>query len=136
MVSTLIPPPCYTGGTRLLDLALDGEADLPELERVLIGSQGPHLDECAGISAHSALSHRTPNSLSVNSKQPRLCAPCRLTRTSMETKPVLYAEDEKDDVFFMERAFREAGVTNSLVIPVDGQHALDYIFETVWHVEV
>ena len=48
----------------------------------------------------------------------------------METKPVLYAEDEEDDVFFMQRAFQLAEIANPLVIAADGQQALDYIFGT------
>lgn len=44
----------------------------------------------------------------------------------MEIKPVLYAEDEEDDSFFMERAFKEAGISNPLVVVTEGQSAIDY----------
>lgn|GEM_PF-240968 len=42
-------------------------------------------------------------------------------------KPVLYAEDEEDDVFFMRRAFTDAGIRNPLVIVPNGQEAIDYL---------
>lgn len=45
----------------------------------------------------------------------------------VEIKPILYAEDEEDDVYFMRRAFEQAGITNPLVIAPDGQHAIDYL---------
>src|SRR5690348_1573355 len=48
----------------------------------------------------------------------------------MSLNPVLYAEDEKDDVFFLERAFHEARVLNPLVIIPDGLKALEYLSGT------
>lgn len=45
----------------------------------------------------------------------------------MNTKPILYAEDEGDDVFFMQRAFQKAGLQNPLVSVPDGQAAMDYL---------
>jgi two-component system response regulator len=40
---------------------------------------------------------------------------------------ILLVEDSEDDVFFMKRAFRLAGVTNPLQVAEDGQKALDYL---------
>jgi CheY-like chemotaxis protein len=45
----------------------------------------------------------------------------------MERGIILYAEDEPDDVFFLKRAFKVAGVTNHLEAVPDGQGALDYL---------
>jgi CheY-like chemotaxis protein len=45
-------------------------------------------------------------------------------------KPILYAEDEEDDAFFMQRAFQQAGIPNPLVIVPDGQSAIDYLSGT------
>jgi CheY-like chemotaxis protein len=42
-------------------------------------------------------------------------------------KAVLYAEDEPDDVFFMERAFRRAGIEHGLHTVADGKEAMDYL---------
>jgi CheY-like chemotaxis protein len=44
----------------------------------------------------------------------------------MTFKPILYAEDEPDDVFFMKRAFALASIPNPLVTVADGQEAIDY----------
>jgi CheY-like chemotaxis protein len=41
--------------------------------------------------------------------------------------PVLYVEDEPDDVFFMQRAFTTAQVAHPLHIAGDGQVAIDYL---------
>jgi CheY-like chemotaxis protein len=41
--------------------------------------------------------------------------------------PVLYAEDEADDFFFMGYAWEEAGLTNPLIQVKDGQQAIDYL---------
>lgn len=40
---------------------------------------------------------------------------------------ILYAEDEEDDVFFVTRAFKQAGIMNPLVVVPDGQAAIDYL---------
>jgi CheY-like chemotaxis protein len=42
-------------------------------------------------------------------------------------KPILYAEDDEDDVFLMERAFRQAGIVNRLQIVPDGKLAIQYL---------
>ena len=44
----------------------------------------------------------------------------------MNNDPILYAEDEEDDAFFLKRAFDLAGITNPLVVVNDGQDAVDY----------
>jgi CheY-like chemotaxis protein len=43
------------------------------------------------------------------------------------TKPVLYAEDEETDSFFLKRAFKQVGIANPLVIVPNGQEAIDYM---------
>lgn len=40
---------------------------------------------------------------------------------------ILLVEDNEDDVFLMERALQEAGISNRLLIVEDGQLALDYL---------
>jgi len=42
-------------------------------------------------------------------------------------KPILYAEDDEDDVFLMKRAFKKAGVVNPLQIVTDGNLAIKYL---------
>jgi CheY-like chemotaxis protein len=44
----------------------------------------------------------------------------------MNQRPILYAEDEEDDAIFMERAFKQAGISHRLIIVPDGQEAIDY----------
>ena len=43
------------------------------------------------------------------------------------SKSVLYAEDEPDDIFFMKRAFRQAGVGEQLRTVNDGNEAIEYL---------
>jgi CheY-like chemotaxis protein len=43
------------------------------------------------------------------------------------TAPLLVAEDEDNDVFFLQRALETANVKNSLRIVRDGQEAIDYL---------
>ena len=40
---------------------------------------------------------------------------------------LLLVEDDENDVFFMKRAFKEAGVTNPMKVVADGQKAIDYL---------
>lgn len=47
-----------------------------------------------------------------------------------DTAPVLYAEDESDDVFFMQRAFKRAGIARPLLAVGDGAQAIDYLAAT------
>jgi len=42
------------------------------------------------------------------------------------SKTILLIEDNEDDVFVMERAFKQAGITNPVEVVTDGQQALDY----------
>jgi CheY-like chemotaxis protein len=42
-------------------------------------------------------------------------------------RPILYAEDDENDVFFMQRALRDAGVGNKLLVMRDGREAIDYL---------
>jgi CheY-like chemotaxis protein len=41
--------------------------------------------------------------------------------------PILYAEDDANDAFFVERAFQHAQIINRLVIVETGQEAIDYL---------
>jgi CheY-like chemotaxis protein len=41
--------------------------------------------------------------------------------------PILLVEDNPDDVFFMQRACKSAGVTNPLQVAEDGNKAIDYL---------
>jgi CheY-like chemotaxis protein len=45
----------------------------------------------------------------------------------MNSKPILYVEDEDSDIFFMQQAFAHAEVRNPLVTVSDGQAAMDYL---------
>ena len=42
-------------------------------------------------------------------------------------RPVLYVDDDKDDVFFMHHAWEQLAIPNSLVDVADGQAAIDYL---------
>ena len=41
--------------------------------------------------------------------------------------PILYAEDEKNDIFFLRRAFEKTGITQPLVVVPDGQEVIHYL---------
>lgn len=43
------------------------------------------------------------------------------------SSPVLLVEDSEDDVFFMQRAFKAANISNPLYVVRDGLEALDYL---------
>lgn len=45
----------------------------------------------------------------------------------MPLRPVLYAEDDDNDVFLMQRAFAKACVSNPLHTVVDGSEAIQYL---------
>lgn len=45
----------------------------------------------------------------------------------MQIFPILHVEDEEDDVLFIQRAFKSAGITNPLNAVEDGQSAIDYL---------
>jgi CheY-like chemotaxis protein len=40
---------------------------------------------------------------------------------------ILLVEDNKDDIFFMERAFKTAGILNPIQIVRDGEKAIEYL---------
>ncbi len=42
-------------------------------------------------------------------------------------KPILYVEDEPDDIFFMRRAFEKAGIEQPLQTVPDGEQAIAYL---------
>ena len=46
---------------------------------------------------------------------------------TMNSRPILYVEDEENDIFFMERAFKELGLSQPLKLARDGQEAMDYL---------
>ncbi len=41
--------------------------------------------------------------------------------------PILVAEDEETDVFFLQRAFEMAAIPNRLVVTCDGEEAIKYL---------
>lgn len=45
----------------------------------------------------------------------------------MTNHTVLLVEDDENDVFFMERAFREADIITPLYVASDGREAIDYL---------
>jgi CheY-like chemotaxis protein len=45
----------------------------------------------------------------------------------MTSRPILYADDDENDVFLMQRAFSKAGVVNPLCTVQDGREAVDYL---------
>lgn len=45
----------------------------------------------------------------------------------MSANPILYAEDEENDVYFIRRAFEQAGIRNPLAVVGDGQRAINYL---------
>lgn len=42
-------------------------------------------------------------------------------------RPILYAEDDENDVFFMQRAFKRADIPNPLCVVNDGREAVEYL---------
>lgn len=47
---------------------------------------------------------------------------------NFENETLLLVEDNEDDVFIFQRAFRHAKVTNPLQVVRDGEEAMDYLF--------
>jgi CheY-like chemotaxis protein len=45
----------------------------------------------------------------------------------MPTPLVLYVEDEENDLFFMQRAFQQVGLSHAVRTLTDGQAAMDYL---------
>jgi CheY-like chemotaxis protein len=48
----------------------------------------------------------------------------------MNSRPILYVEDEENDAFFMERAFKELQLPQPLKLARNGQEAIDYLAGT------
>jgi len=46
---------------------------------------------------------------------------------NLDTPVILLAEDDPNDVFFMQRALAKAGINVPLQVVKDGQEALDYL---------
>ncbi|HUR47223.1 MAG TPA: response regulator [Candidatus Saccharimonadales bacterium] len=46
------------------------------------------------------------------------------------SKTILLVEDSQDDVFFMQRALKEASITNPFFVVGNGQEAMDYLSGT------
>jgi CheY-like chemotaxis protein len=44
----------------------------------------------------------------------------------LSPNPILYAEDEENDAYFLRRAFSKAGILHPLTVVPDGQEAIDY----------
>ena len=44
----------------------------------------------------------------------------------MNSSPILYAEDEENDAYFLQRAFKTVGILNPLTIVNDGQEVIKY----------
>jgi CheY-like chemotaxis protein len=40
---------------------------------------------------------------------------------------VLFVDDDENDIFFLKRAFKDAGISNPLIVAHDGQEAIDYL---------
>jgi|SRR5215470_4293662 len=45
----------------------------------------------------------------------------------MDTKAVLYVEDDESDVFLMRRVWQKVGIPNPLLVVRDGQEATEYL---------
>lgn len=45
----------------------------------------------------------------------------------IDAQPLLLIEDDENDVFFMQRAMKDSGLTNPLHVVTDGQEAIDYL---------
>ena len=45
----------------------------------------------------------------------------------MNTRTILYVEDEENDVFLMQHAWKSAGVLNPLKVVTDGEQAVQYL---------
>jgi CheY-like chemotaxis protein len=49
----------------------------------------------------------------------------------MNTRPILYLEDDDNDAFLFQRALKQAEIPNPLVIATDGDAALAYLSATL-----
>jgi CheY-like chemotaxis protein len=50
-----------------------------------------------------------------------------MARQTPSRRSVLYVEDDPNDVFFMQDAFQEVGISEPLQVVRDGQEAVDYL---------
>jgi CheY-like chemotaxis protein len=50
-----------------------------------------------------------------------------MERSQMTRTCILHVEDQEDDVFFLQQAFRRAGITQPVQVVTDGQQATDYL---------
>jgi CheY-like chemotaxis protein len=58
-------------------------------------------------------------------------SPCvGIVNTMLDNVPILLAEDDRNDVFLMRRAFERAAIPNPLFVVRNGQEALDYLAGT------
>ena len=46
---------------------------------------------------------------------------------AMNRLPILYVEDDENDVYFMRRAFRKLGISESLFVARDGEEGIEYL---------
>jgi CheY-like chemotaxis protein len=53
--------------------------------------------------------------------------PAAHLRHSLDGQTILLVEDNEDDVFMMQRAFRKASIPNQVLVVNDGEEALDYL---------
>ncbi len=53
-----------------------------------------------------------------------------MTRVGLNQKPILYVEDEENDVLLVRLALERAGGTTPLVIATDGKEAIEYLSRT------
>ncbi len=51
----------------------------------------------------------------------------RVAEVMQSTAPILVADDDENDVFFLRRAMQRAGLANPLFVSHDGQEAIDYL---------
>lgn len=51
----------------------------------------------------------------------------RKVRMKFGDRPIFLVEDDEDDVFFMTRALKDAGIFNILHVAPDGQQAIDFL---------
>jgi len=48
-------------------------------------------------------------------------------------QPILYADDDEDDAFLFERAFKQVAISNPLTVVPDGQALIDYLVGNFSH---
>jgi CheY-like chemotaxis protein len=48
----------------------------------------------------------------------------------MKVRSVLYVEDDENDAFLLQRAFKQAGISQPLVVVTDGNSAVEYLSQS------